>query len=136
MVEGTENKLTHIKHIMKAINLTKGFHISLSTTRHRLSARYCTYSFFSFLFFYFIYFNRIFPADLCFYIDQKLTDEVCCSSREEFCSVCQKKKKRGKEPTPIKHETQKRLLMEPTLLCTLRKTGSLTSHLKVHKGTS
>lgn len=42
MVQGTENKLTHIEHIMKAINLNKGFHISLSaTTRHRLSARYC-----------------------------------------------------------------------------------------------
>jgi len=31
---------------MKAISLNKGFHISLSATRHRLSARYRKYSFF------------------------------------------------------------------------------------------
>lgn len=32
MVEGTENKLTQIEHIMKAINLSKGFYMSLSGT--------------------------------------------------------------------------------------------------------
>lgn len=32
MVEGTENKLTQIEHSMKAINLGKGFHMSLSGT--------------------------------------------------------------------------------------------------------
>lgn len=32
MGEGTENKLTQIEHIMKAINLSKGFYMSLSGT--------------------------------------------------------------------------------------------------------
>lgn len=46
MVEGTENKLTQIEHIMKAISLSEGFHMSLSgTMRHRLSAPCCKYSF-------------------------------------------------------------------------------------------
>lgn len=81
MVEGTENKLSQIEHIMKAINLSKGFHMSLSGT-DRESHAANTASWFGFVFFLnIIYFNRVFPADLWFYTDQKNTNKVCSSNR-------------------------------------------------------
>lgn len=96
MVEGTENKLTHIKHIMKAINLTKGFHISLSTTtRHRLSARYCTYSFFSFFFFILFILIEYSQQISAFTLIKNLPMKSAAQAGKSFAVFAKKKKKKG-----------------------------------------
>lgn len=100
MVEGTENKLTHIEHIMKAINLTKGFHISLSaTTRHRLSAGYCTYSFFFFLFFFLFILIEYSQQISGFTLIKNLPMKSAAQAGNSFVAFVQKKKKKERTHT-------------------------------------
>lgn len=71
-------------------NQPEGFHISLSvTTRHRLSARYCIRASLKIN-----KFNRVFPAGLWLYIDQKHTNIICSSSsRNSFAGLNKNNKK-------------------------------------------